>query len=219
MKNLSVIFIVLSLLPFSGFAQKTAVQSNETPPLLIQQSPPLNVVPPLPGPGPAVSAPPAPALGPAGVSPIQTIPMQTILNNLNQAVITSKKVNKLLTSGKVWVTRAPSGEIEIKAGLLYQGSVVALLHFDPLSGNILPLGIVTHTYQNNVQLQSIKTKFSSAVGSLKILPFAEFLEPEACWLFPVVLNNIVVTHIKIYYDGIHVLQDYAANQEMVFYGN
>jgi len=34
----------------------------------------------------------------------------------------------------------------------------------------------------------------------------------------VILGNIVVARVKIYYDGAHVLQDYAANQEMLFYG-
>jgi hypothetical protein len=44
------------------------------------------------------------------------------------------------------------------------------------------------------------------------------MEPEACWSFPVAMDNQIVAHIKIYYDGIHVVQDYSANQEMIFYG-
>ena len=42
--------------------------------------------------------------------------------------------------------------------------------------------------------------------------------PEACWLFPVALGDTIVAHVKVYYDGIHIVQDYAGNQEMMFYG-
>ena len=129
-----------------------------------------------------------------------------------------KNLNRLLAPGKAWIMRAPGGEIEIKGGLLYQNIAVAFLHFDPIDGSILPCGINPHVYQSNIQLQSIKSKLLSTVSKLKILPVAEFLESEACWSFPVVMNNIIVTHLKIYYDGIHVLPDYAANQEMTFYG-
>jgi len=149
---------------------------------------------------------------------VQTIPTQTLLADLPKAIATTKKLNKLLAPGKVWIMRAPPGEIEMKGGLMYQGVVVAVLRFNPIDGSLLPQGINPHAYQGSVQIQSVKSTLSAVMSNLKIIPAAEFMEPEACWSFPVASGNTIVAHIKIYYDGIHVVQDYAANQEMIFYG-
>jgi hypothetical protein len=43
-------------------------------------------------------------------------------------------------------------------------------------------------------------------------------EPEASWVFPVALGNTIVAHLKVYYDGVHIVPDYPANQEMAYYG-
>jgi len=69
----------------------------------------------------------------------------------------------------------------------------------------LPLGVNPQVYQSNIPIQTVKTKLTGALPQLKILPAAEFMEPETCWSFPVALGNAVVAHIKIYYDGIHVM--------------
>ncbi len=222
MKKLSFTFITLIIISGFGFTNNATAQQNITPPLLMQQNQPpevpLPTEPPPPGtpealPG-SIPLPP----GPAGISTVQTIPVQELLANLKQAVATAEKLNKLLTAGKIWIIRTPAGETEIKGGLLYQGAVLAVLHFNPVNGSILPLGIHYHTYQNDIRIQAIKSELSSSIGNLKILPNAEFIEPEACWSFPVVINSIIVAHIKVYYDGIHVVQDYVANQEMALQG-
>ncbi len=225
MKKLSSAFIILIVLFNFGIVQNIIAQENTTPPLLIQQnqmqtaSLSASAVPPPPG----MQQPPAPGIPPsaptqAGIPVVQTIPTQTLLANLQQAVITAEKLNKLLTAGKVWFMRTPSGETEIKAGILYQGVVIAILHFNSEDGSILPLGINPHSYQSNVNIQSIRSNLLSVINNLRILPIAEFMEPEACWSFPVAIGNTVIAHVKIYFDGIHVVQDYLANQEMVFYG-
>ncbi len=216
MKKIFFVSVALTATLAFVYAQNATVQQNGAPPLLMQQYPAPAIPPPAPGmqPGPAGTS-PAPV---PGIPVVQTLPMKTLLANLPQAIATVQKLNKLMAAGKVWIMRAPAGESEIKGGLLYQGVVVAVLRFNPLDGNVLPLGINPHAYRSNVQIQSIKSALSSAIGNLKILPAAEFTEPEACWSFPVVLNNTIVSHIKVYYDGIHVVQDFAANQEMTFYG-
>ncbi len=212
-------FITLSILfclvPYSRPEQNTAppllVQQLAAQPLLQGASP---VGPSAPGtpPGPPVAPPPP---GP-GIS--QTIPAQTLLNNLPTAVTTVQKICGLLTPGKVWTTQGPAGEIEVKAGVLYQGSVVAVLHFNPLDGRLLPIGIQPRIYQNTYQIQTVKGRLTAVIHELKILPAAEFREPEASWVFPVALGNTIVAHLKVYYDGIHIVPDYSANQEMTYYG-
>jgi hypothetical protein len=225
MKKLSVVFVISIMLLSFGFARNTIAQQNITPPLLMQQNQASAVPAPVPGTPPTPpgsplilpGTPPTPP-GPAGAPTVLTIPTQKLLANLQQATATAERLNKLLTPGKVWIMRAPAGEIQIKGGLLYQGIAVALLYFNPVDGSVLPLGISPHTYPSNIQIKSIKSNLSSAIGNLKILPAAEFMEPEACWSFPVAIGNTIVAHIKVYYDGIHVVQDYMANQEMTFYG-
>jgi len=216
MKKLSFISAVLMVLLSFGLARNASAQRNETPPLLMQQNQSPAVLPPAPGMPPApAGTPPAPV---PGIPVVQIIPAETLLANLPRAIATAQELNKMMAPGKVWVMRAPAGESEIKGGLLYQGVVVAALHFNPLNGSLLPLGLNPHEYQSNVRIQSIKSSLSSVTGNLKILPAAEFIEPEVCWSFPVALGDTIVAHVKIHYDGVHVVQDYAANQEMTFYG-
>ena len=216
MKKLFFVLAALIVLLSFGFTQSIAAQQKNMPPLLMQQYPTTAVPPPAPGmlPAPAGLT-PAPA---PGIPVVQTIPSETLLANLPQAAATAKKIAKAIEPGKVWIMRTPAGESEIKGGLLYQGVVVAVLRINPLDGSVLPLGVNPHEYRNNVQIQSIKSGLSSVIGNLTILPAAEFMEPEACWSFPIAMGNTIVAHIKVYYDGIHVVQDYMANQEMTFYG-
>jgi len=94
----------------------------------------------------------------------------------------------------------------------------AVLHFNPLDGSVLPFGIHTSIYQNTHQIQAVKARLTTVIHELKILPVAEFREPEACWVFPVALGNTIVAYLKVYYDGIHIVPDYPANQKMTYYG-
>ncbi len=211
------VFTVITVLMLFCVASYAGTEQNTFPPLLVQQpaaQSPVSPEPPAPGtpPEPPVAPPPpGPGIG-------QTIPAQTLLNNLPTAVTTVQKIGSQLTPGKVWTMQGPAGEIEVKAGILYQGSVVAVLHFNPLDGSVLPLGIHPSAYQNTNQIQAIKTRLTTVIRELKILPAAEFMEPEASWSFPVALGNTIVVHLKVYYDGIHIVPDYTANQEMTYYG-
>ncbi len=202
-------------------AQVPPQQTTNAPPVLtVPQGAPLPTPPgtPLPPAPPAVPPGPPPPPGVPGIPVAQTIPLQTLLAQFAQAREIATQLNRLLLPGKVWFMRAPGGELEVKAGLTYQGVVVALLRFDPQNGQVLPAGVNPHVYTGNLSLNEVKKSLSAIVQNLKILPIAEFMEPEACWSFPVTYQDLIVTHVKIYYDGMHVVQDYAANQEMSFYG-
>ncbi len=221
MKKVLVVFALITLSMPLCLVSYSMAEQNTAPPLLAQQpatQPPLPGVspagPPAPGtpPGPPV-APPPPG---SGIG--QTIPAQTLLNNLPAAVTTVQKIGSQLTPGKVWTRLGPAGEIEVKAGVMYQGSVVAVLHFNPQDGSVLPLGIHARIYQDTRQIQAVKARLTTIIHGLRILPVAEFREPEASWCFPVALGNAIVAHLKVYYDGLHIVPDYPANQEMTYYG-
>ena len=207
--------VVLAVILWLGFSPApTWAQSQTAPPLLMQQTAPAPIVAPPPQMVAGNVPPPA-----TGIPVTQTIPAQTLLANINQAEQTALAACKLLAPGKVWIMRAPGGEAEVKAGLLYQNVAVAVLHFNPQNGTLLPLGVNPHIFQNAVDLKTIKNNLTGILKNLKILPAAEFMEPEACWSFPLAYNNRIIAHLKIYYDGVHVVQDFAANQEMTFYGH
>ncbi len=220
-----IVFCIPLILVFCTLAQDSFAQEQALPPLLKGQS-----VPPSPPPSPppvesAMRPVPAgpPTAGPApppvgAPAPQQTVPVQEIIGSLGSAVNTAQKINGHLRPGNVWTVVGPAGEVEIKAGLLYQDTVVAVLHFDPVDGSVLPLGIHPRVGQSNPQIQSIQADLATLTSKLRIIPYAQFREPEACWLFPITLGNSIVTNVKIYYDGLHVVPDYPADQEMRFYG-
>ncbi len=210
--------IFVAVLGSFCIGQNIPVPQNVSPPILLQQNPVPVGNKPLP-PAPEATLPPSfsPPSAP-GIPVIQTISAKALMENLPRALVTVQKLSTQFMPGKVWIIRAPDGQREIKGGVLYQGVVVAVLHFSPMDGSILPSGVNSHSYVGNVSIQSVKSGLSAAVSKLKILPAAEFIEPEASWSFPLVYQDFIVAHIKILYDGIHVIQNYPENQEMTFYG-
>ena len=211
MKTFGVFAVMVAcLLGLIDLGTARAQQPNSLPPILVQPQ----VAPPA-APG---QVPPPPPPGQMGISVVQSIPESTLLGNLPRAIETVSKIKPLLRPGKVWMIRAPGGEIEMKAGILYQSVVIAVLHLNPLNGSVLPEGLHPREYRTAASVQTIKAALPALVKSLVILPDASFLEPESCWSFPVAWNGMIVAHIKIFYDGTHVVQDYPANQEMNFYG-
>ena len=223
MEKILAVLVVSIMLTGISSAQNTSPEELGAPPLLQPNS---TQLPLQPAPEPEAVAPdqallpeptnglPVPLPGPATE---QTISTRALLAGLSRATVTAQKVRKMLQPGRVWVMRAPGGEVQIKAGLVYQGAVVGILHFSPDDGNLLPIGIDLRTSQSNVQIQRIRDNLPAIIDRLQVFPAAEYTAPEACWSFPIVAGNIIVAHLKIYYDGIHVVQDYAAGQEMRLY--
>ena len=218
------IVILLALFLIGGI---TMVNAQDKPPLL--DRPTVSgyghtLVPPPPPPQRVVqSPPPAPGMTPPP-PPLQpgtpsTGVSQDIINNASLAVATAQKAKAYLSAGKVWSMTGPRGEVEVKAAIVYDGTAVAVLHFNPSSGSILPLGIdVIETGVSPQLIENIKRKLPTIVSSLKILNGAEFRAPESAWCIPLAYKNMIVAHLKIYSDGIHIIPDYPANQEMQAYG-
>ena len=105
-----------------------------------------------------------------------------------------------------------------KAALVYQGVAVGTLEFDPASGEILPCGYQPRTFRAAISTNAIKQELPSIIANLKVLNGAEYRDPERSWLVPLSYNSRIVAHMKVYYDGVHIVPDYHANQEMRVYG-
>ena len=189
--NLSkIIIFVLITLALSSFSM--AVAQQEPPVLQAGQVPPFQTG--------------------QGLSPMD------LLKNVSNAIATAKQASKYFTSGNVWIQRAPAGEIVIKAAIVYQNVAVGVLDFSPIDGTILPCGYHPSVFDTAISLNTIKQKLPSIIANLYVLNGAEFREREYCWAIPVAYNNKIVAHVRISYDGIHVVPDYPATQEMKFYG-
>ncbi|MCD6442945.1 MAG: hypothetical protein J7L28_03145 [Thermotogae bacterium] len=180
-------------------------QENTPPPLAGQG---------IPFAGQPVSGPVPPIPGPAA----SFTHTASLLNTARQAITSAMEVKKYLTPGKIWVMRAPGGEVEIKAGILYQNVVVVVVRFDPFSGEILPAGIHTRAYDIRVTDEILRQKLNEVISKLVILQGVVFREPEGCWLIPIVYDYKIISHLKVYMDGVHIVPDYMADQEMRWYG-
>ena len=214
-------FILLATLAISLFAQESTTSATPLPPLLTIGEPEAHPAPPSAPPLaeiPRIQSTPGTSPPRTGIGSTKPVSAKELLTNLAAAAATAERVRSHLRPGKVWVKRGPAGEIEIRAGLLYQGSVVAVLHFSPVDGSLLPLGLHVRIAESNIKLEQIKNRLQDLVNRLQLLPAAEFREPEVSWLFPLSLDHIIVAHLRIYFDGIHVVPDYPANQEMNYYG-
>lgn len=205
--------------PTGGYGQISPPPPAQTPP----PPPPAQAPPPPPGqaapPPPAGQVTPPPPPGQAVPQPQVASPLSGIpTNNASLAVLTARKVKAYLTPGKIWTMSGPRGEIEVKAALLYERTAVAVLHFNPADGSLLPLGLHPIVGITAVPIENIRNNLPAIVRALEVLNGAEYREPESVWAIPLAYKGMIVAHLKIYVDGIHVVPDYPANQEMQLYG-
>ena len=140
-------------------------------------------------------------------------------NTAEKAIATAKSLKSYLRAGRVWISHAPRGEIEVKGAVLYQNAVVMVIHFDPATGEVLPRGYHPFLSTTQIPLEKIQKKLEEIIPYLEVLNGAEYREPELCWAIPVSYKGKIVGHIKIYYDGIRVVPDFKAQEEMQYYLN
>ncbi len=174
--------------------------------------------PPPPGPGgppPPGAGPPPPPGGPPPPPPpaVSSLP-PGFLQNALKAVQAAASAKALLMPGKVWLSRAPGGEFIIKAALMYQNVPVGALEFDPTNGEILPKGYHPWVFEQKVSLDQIRARLKEIIPRLTVLNGAEFRTPEACWVIPLAIDGKIVSKIKVFYDGIHIIPDYPLQSEL-----
>ncbi len=194
--------------PITGAVPPPPLEGPVPPP-----PPPGGPVPPPPPPGGSVPPPP-----PGGVQLSASAGGWAIPDNALKAVEVAKEVKNYIVPGKIWIMRGPAGDMEIKAALVYQGVALDVLRFNPINGELLVCGFNPRAYSCTVSIEAIRSKLSGIIASLTVLEGAEYREPEACWVVPLSYAGKIVAHIKVYYDGIHVVPDYPATQEMNYYG-
>ena len=114
----------------------------------------------------------------------------------------------------MWSTFSPRGEVEVKGAVLYENRVISVIEFDPKNGQVLPKGYHPFGYKIGISLEKIQTEMPNIIKELDLLNGAEYREPEYCWIIPLSYKGMIVAHVKVYYDGIHVVPDYKAEAEM-----
>ena len=147
--------------------------------------------------------------------PVSTFSLPSdFLRNASTAVQTAHSLKALLKPGKVWISKTPRGEVVIKAALMYEGVPVGSLEFDPITGEILPKGYHPSTFNQKIPLEKVKHKVQEIIPKLSVLNGAEFRMPESCWVVPLAIDGKIVSHVKIFYDGKHVVPDYPLENEL-----
>jgi len=221
--KLTAILLTLTVLVSGGV---TMANAHPKPPwfgapsgLEFGQPPP----PPRPGGMPAVPGQVPPPPLPPGMAPPppgrSTGVQQEILGNASIAISTARNAKAYFAVGKVWSVTAPRGEIELKAAVLYNGTAIAVLHFNPSNGSLLPRGIHPRVFGMTQAIHEVQRNLPEILGKLEVLPGAEYREPESSWIIPLAYNGMIVAHIKIHADGSNIVPDYRANQEMQAYGS
>ena len=149
---------------------------------------------------------------------IVPVPSKIEFSNIDKVVENAEIVKEYLKPGDVWVTKTPAGEVLIKGALIYQDNVVGVVEFNPVDGQILPQGYhPRYVTELKVPLDEIRQRLNQLISQFKIVKAVEYRERESCWEVPLMYNNMIVSHIRIYYDGVHVLPDYPASEEMRSY--
>lgn len=184
--------------------------------VVLPSAPPTPVaVPPPPA---AAGMPPAPP-APLAVPPAP--PFNNTFLNLNaipKILETARIVITHIQSGKIWTTRMPAGEIEIKGGIVYQNRVIGVIAFNPIDGNILPCGYKPKVFTPNIEVGQIKNKLNEIIKELKVVEAVEYREPENAWIIPITYRGIRVSELKITGNGEYIIPDYVADQEMNLIG-
>ncbi len=223
MKLLYLLFLMLPLV-FAGVKMANG-QTPEEPDRGIQDSPPpVSPAPPAFGktpPGiPAHPAgpeiPPGPVPPPGMATPPGTFIPQ-LPHDIHTVIEAVREAKPYFQFGGVWATRAPRGEIEVKAAITYQGVAIAALRFDPSNGTVLPMGYNPHVFSMTVSLQTIGSKAPEIIKNLEVLDGAEYREPEAAWVIPLSFRGMIVAHVKVKYDGSAIVPDYHLDQEMRYF--
>ncbi len=199
---------IFNLLLVGGFL----MAQQPLPPVLPQPA----AVPP----GAAPQTPPPPQTAPVPLTPASgtDLPLRTLLQQAARALETARQVVPLLQAGRLWTRRAPGGETELKGALLYRQAVVGVVRFHPLEGTVLPQGLHPRVYTARANLAVVEENFRQLLRQIQLAPAGEYREPEACWVFPLSVNGLCIAELKIYSDGIHVVPDYVASQEMAAFG-
>ncbi len=124
--------------------------------------------------------------------------------DLPRAEATARKISGNLAPGEVRLVRGPGGAVDLAAELLYRGTPVTVLHFDPRDGRLLPLGMPSRAFRDGVPPAAVRDRLACVARKLKVLPAAEYRAPEAAWSFPVVRADTVVARIEVYRDGTRI---------------
>ncbi len=189
---------------------------------------------PPPPPGPGMAPPPGPAApppppgspapppgppvppGPPG-TPAAFAPPSELLQDVSTIIRTAEAVRPHLQIGGVWATRAPAGEVELKAAITYQSVAVAVIRFDPMTGEVLPAGYNPRRYTISVSTDSVLANAQQVLREVEVLRGAEYREPEAAWAVPLSYRGKIIGHLKVLYNGSAIVPDYPADQEMRYY--
>ncbi len=199
---IKIIFITIAILTLTSY-----IFAQTQPPILTQ-----GIVSPAPGQNnpemrPIAPPPPPPPVNEQNIS-------EDILKNIPTAIDTAQQVLKYLSISKIWINTAPMGEKEVKGALIYNNFAIGPVNFSALTGEILPKGFHQRVFKVTVDVDKIASNFQNILKNLTIASGVEYREPEACFVIPIIYNGKIISEIKVFNDGRHVIPDYPLTEEL-----
>ncbi|HII61323.1 hypothetical protein [Pyrococcus horikoshii] len=133
------------------------------------------------------------------------------VENAEKAIKLVRNALPLFRVGKPLIK--PDG---VDVPILYLNFAIDRLHYDPKKERPLPKGCPRSSRAGEVG--EIEEKVEKILEEAKILPAAEFREPENCWIVPVAWKSFIILHIRVSADGKEIIPDYRLTEEIRRHG-
>ncbi len=141
-----------------------------------------------------------------------------VLGNVVRALSSARAIVGALSLSKWWIKESPIDGVSVKIAILYRGFAVGIIELSPVDGKPLPCGFHPRIPELIVAQKELSDSVDLLASNLRIVEGVEYREREMSFAVPVAFGNLMVSHINIYCDGIHVLPDYLVMQEMKLFG-
>ena len=183
----------------------TTMNAQEKPPILDQS------VEAVGGAATGATPPPPP---PGAVPPPPPENSAMLLENVDKTAQTVTQLAAYLAPGPVYAVTLPGGETEYKLPVLYENRIVAVLHFDAGTGRVLPEGVPATRPVTLLPPDKAAQRAQKVFEKTRLLDAAAYRARERVWVVPLVYGHEIVGHLRVYYDGIHIVPDWAAEREV-----
>ncbi|KUH34522.1 hypothetical protein APY94_01505 [Thermococcus celericrescens] len=133
------------------------------------------------------------------------------IENAERAIELVRKALPLFRAGEPILK--PDG---VDVPVLYLNFAIDRLHYDPERRIPLPKGRPRSS--RPFEVEGIAEEAERILKEVRVLPAAEFREPENCWVVPVAWRSFVVLHVRISADGKEIVPDYGLTEEIRRHG-
>jgi len=135
-------------------------------------------------------------------------------DNINKAIKTVNEILSYIIAGPPIIMREPAGEIHVDIPLMYQNFALDRMHYDPYMKMPSPKGRPVRSVGISIEKEEILNIINGILKEIWVIEAAEYREPEDVWIIPIAWKNIIISHIKVSYEGDEIIPDYGLTEEV-----